>query len=65
MDTPLFSGHIGAFDALSHLILSLQYIMLLINTYLHAAQKWLPVVTYIHPPDVTKMYPVNAICLLK
>jgi hypothetical protein len=24
MDTPLFSGHLGAFDALSHLILSLQ-----------------------------------------
>ena len=24
MDTPLFSGHVGAFDALSHLILSLQ-----------------------------------------
>jgi hypothetical protein len=24
MDTSLFSGHLGAFDALSHLILSLQ-----------------------------------------
>jgi len=24
MDTPLFSRHLGAFDALSHLMLSLQ-----------------------------------------
>jgi len=24
MDTPLFSGHLGAFGALSHLMLSLQ-----------------------------------------
>jgi hypothetical protein len=28
MDTPLFSGHVGTNDALSYLMLSLQYIML-------------------------------------
>jgi len=28
MDTPLLSGHLGAFDALSHLVLSLQKLML-------------------------------------
>jgi len=52
MDTPLFSGHLGAFDALSHLMLALQYLMLCVKIYLQAAQKWLLIRTYIHPPDV-------------
>jgi hypothetical protein len=45
----LISGHLGAFDALLHLMLSLQYIMLYAKTYLQAAHKWLPIMTYIHP----------------
>jgi hypothetical protein len=38
MDTPLFVGHIGAFHALSHFMLSLQKLMLLVKTYAQAAQ---------------------------
>ena len=52
MDTPLFSGHLGTFDTLSHLMLSLQELMLYLKTYLQAAQKWLPIMTYIHPPII-------------
>jgi hypothetical protein len=52
MDTPLFSGHLGTFDTLSHLMLSLQELMLYLKAYLQVAQKWLPIMTYIHPPII-------------
>ena len=38
IDTPLFSGHLGAFDTLSHLMLSIPQLMLKVKTYLQAAQ---------------------------
>ena len=52
MHTPLFSGHLGAFDALS----SYPY-----NNYNAKSKnlpssgtKWLPIMTYIHPPENEK-----------
>ena len=41
MGTPWLSGHLGSFDALSHLILSLKELMLRVkNTF--KRPKWLP-----------------------
>jgi hypothetical protein len=44
MDTPSFSEHLGAFDALFNVILTIP----------SRGTKWLPIMTYIHPPDTSK-----------
>ena len=52
MDTPLFNGHLGAFDTLSHFMLSL-YISItnaISKNLPLSGTKWLPIMTYIHHP---------------
>jgi hypothetical protein len=49
MDTTLFSGHLGAFDALSHLMLSLYNLIKATSKNLPSSgTKWLPIMTYIN-----------------
>ena len=44
MDTPSFSRHLGTFDALFNVILTIP----------SRDTKWLPIMMYIHPPDTSK-----------
>jgi hypothetical protein len=51
MDTPLFSGHLGAFDALSFNVI-LTITNAISKNLPSSSTKWLPIMTYIHPPGI-------------
>ena len=55
MDTPLISGYLGAFDAFNVLLTIINAIS---KNLPSSGTKWLPIMTYIHPPGfVIVTYP--------
>ena len=56
MDTPLFNGHLGAFDALSHLMFILTITNAISKNLSSSGTKWLPIMTYIHPSGIVNFF---------